>query len=87
MDHSVGTALYTENYDSATNTLTISFNEAVSTHQVFTYQTAINTDAYIQRLASSNNLSISNSAEIVFPNSETIPSGNSSISYTSYNFV
>ncbi|MCK4501347.1 hypothetical protein KAU11_12675, partial [Candidatus Babeliales bacterium] len=77
----VGSAAYTQAYDSGTNTLSIAFDEAVSTNQVFTYQTAITTNAYIDMLATSANLNISNSSTIEFPNGENIPSNTSSISY------
>jgi len=82
VNQTVGSAAYTENYDSATNTLTITFTEAVTDQQVFTYQTAVLTSAYIDRLSSNNTtLNITNDAEIIFPNSEIIESNDSSISY------
>ena len=59
-----GSAGYTVDYDtSGTNpVLSISFTEAVTERQTFTFQTALYDDAYEQRLATGISLSFSNDA-------------------------
>ena len=77
-----GSAGYTADYDTASNTLTITFSDAVTSQQVFTYQTAVLTNAYIDQLSSGSTLDLSNQATIEFTSGDTIPSNESSVSYT-----
>lgn len=58
-----GSATYTPNYDLATHTFTITFDEAVTERQTFTFQTAYYDDIYINHLNNSDRtINMSNSA-------------------------